>query len=119
MSYTIPRQWSHGDAPTAADMQKYSDGLTFLNAIIRPLNFATPFSTMEEAQQTWLVHAKRYLIYASTGRIIDPAGIGADVDLSSDNDINTYDLDEIDWLTSGKLYQVNGCSCALEDEQEA
>lgn len=115
MSYTPPRQWHHGDTPTAADMNIYSAGLTLLGALIRSLNWATPYSTMDDTQQVWLVHSKRYLHYVSTGEIIDPAGVGEAVSLSSPNAVDTYDLDEITWLLPGKLYQIVGCSCAFED----
>lgn len=117
MSYTPPKQWRHGDQPDGAEMQKYSDGLNFLNAILggQQLNFAVPFSRMEDAQEYWLVHKRRYLIYRSTGKIHDPTGANEPISLSNPEEINIYDLDQIIWMTPGKLYRVVGCSVCMED----
>lgn len=117
MSYAVPRQWSHSDQPAAVDMQKYSDDLTFLAASIgnAARNLAVPYSLAEDTQTYWLVHAQHYLLFVSSGKIIDPAGVGDEVSLSTEETIGSYDLDTIPWLVYGKLYQVIGCSCCFED----
>ena len=119
MSYSTPKQWSHGDQPTAENMQKYSDSLNYLYAAIGSgqLNFAVPYSRMEDAQEFWLVHKRRYLIYKSTGKIYDPTGANNPISLSNPADINVYDLEQIVWMTPGKLYRVVGCSVCMEDDR--
>ena len=118
MAYQVPKQWSHGDQPTAADMQKYSDALNALNASFGSAfyNFATPYSLYDDTQEYYFVHARQYLIYTSTGTIEDPAGVEASVTLSSSGVFNSYDLDQVGWLTYGMLYQVIGCSVCLESD---
>lgn len=117
MSYAVPRQWSHGDQPVATDMQKYSDGLAYLepllDAVIR--NHAHPYSLYEDTQEFWLIHTQRYLVFSSTGRIVDPAAVGEDVSLSTDGTYGGHDLDAIPWMSYGKLYKVIGCSVCFED----
>lgn len=117
MSYTPPKQWSHGDQPDAAELNKYSDGLTYLNSMIggSQLNPAVFYSQMEDGQLFYLVHKRRYLLYVSTGAIEDPAGVNASISLGNTQAINVYDLEQVAWLTPGKLYRVKGCSCCIED----
>ena len=117
MAYQAPTQWSHGDEVCASKMQKYSDSIAYLYSLTTTAgrNYATPFSQMADTQQFWFVHTHRYLIYVSTGVISDPSGIGDDVTLSSDESINSYDLDTIPWLNYGSLYKIVGCSVCMED----
>ena len=118
MSYAAPKQWSHGDQPVATDMQKYSDGLNYLDGMFGATryNHAYPYSLYEDTQDFWLVHQARYRVFASSGKIVDPAGVGEEVSLStSDAVYGGYDLDSVLWLAYGKLYRVIGCSVCFED----
>jgi len=122
MSYATPKQWSHGDQPEAIDLQKYSDGLEYLYSALGDggkLNFAVPYSQMEDAQEFWLTHKRRYLIYRSTGKIHDPTGANEPISLSNPSTFNSYDLEQIIWMTPGKLYKVVGCSVCFEDDTGA
>ena len=104
MAYAVPKQWSHGDQPAATDMQKYSDGLNYLDGMFGATRYF------------WLVHQACYLVFTSTGRIVDPAGVEDDVSISpGDKTYGSYDLATIQWLVYGKLYRVIGCSVCFED----
>jgi hypothetical protein len=118
MAYVVPKQWSHGDQPATADTQKYSDSLAYLKTLFgdKAYNWATPYSLYPDTQDLWLVHSRRYLVYVSSGRIVDPAGVGEDVSLSTDSTFGSYDLDSISWMSYGKLYRVIGCSVCTEDD---
>lgn len=120
MAYQVPPQWSHGDQPTAALMQKYSDALNSLYTAIGTVGYnpATPFSQYEDTQEYTLAHSQRWLIYLSTGVIEDPAGVNDDVPLSNvgTGTINSYDLDQVPWLAYGQDYRVIGCSAVMESD---
>jgi hypothetical protein len=117
MAYAVPKQWAHGDQPAAADMQKYSDSLAYLKTLCGDTahNWAIPYSLYADTQDFWLVHSRRYLVYVSAGRIVDPALIGEDVSLSAETTFGSHDLDSISWMYYGKLYRVIGCSVCTED----
>lgn len=98
-------------------MQKYSDGLTYLNTAIGvAYNWAVPYSQMPDTQTYYLIHSQQYLVYKSTGRIVDITGTNDDISLDDGDTYNSYDLDTIDWLAYGDLYRVVGCSVCMEDE---
>ena len=118
MAYAVPKQWSHGDQPAATDMQKYSDGLNYLDGMFGATRYnrAYPDSLYDDTQDFWLVHQACYLVFTSTGRIVDPAGVEDDVSISpGDKTYGSYDLATIQWLVYGKLYRVIGCSVCFED----
>lgn len=120
MAYSPPKQWNHGDIVTATELQKYSDGLNAINAVLSTVgyrNYGTPFSTFDDNQIYYVVHSKRYLIYWSSGQIVDLSGVNENVELPNDSEFeyNVYDLDSIDWLDYGELYQILGCSVVFED----
>lgn len=123
MAYSTPEQWSHGDVPTAAKMNKYSDSL---NALYALANNATMPAQLWSYENFWpgtwdnsnyyFVHRYRWLIYRGDGEIVDPSGVGATVDVSgSGSDILAYDLDAIEWMTPGKLWQAKDFVFCLED----
>jgi hypothetical protein len=122
MAYSTPKQWSHGDTVPAAEMQKYSDGLDAIKPMIGEThyNWVILYSNMEDAQEFWLVHKKRWLIYKSTGvvRHASDTTTYPDVSLSDTGGICAADLDqEVDWLVPGQLYSVIGCSVCYEDDE--
>lgn len=121
MAYSVPPTWSHGDTVSAANMQKYSDGLTAIEPSFPPekITWAHAASMMEDTQTFFIVHKARWLIYKSTGEIqhpTDPTTYPA-VSLSDTETINAADVDqEVSWLVPGMLYKVVGCSVCYEDE---
>lgn len=62
-------------------------------------------------------HTFQYLIFGSTGQIIDPTGLGSPVSLSDpETGFGVYNLEDIDWLTYGMVYRVEGVDWAREVE---
>jgi hypothetical protein len=122
MSYSTPKTWAHGDTVSAANMQKYSDGLDAIKPLFptQKINWAQPQSLMDDAQENWIVHKARWLIYKSTGEVTHPTDPTTypNVSLSDTGGVCAFDLDAgVDWLVVGQLYRVIGCSIAYEDEQ--
>jgi hypothetical protein len=118
MAYAIPPQWSHGNQPTAVLMTKYADALNDLYTGIGTVGYnpATPYSQYVDTQEYTFAHSQQYLIYVSSGAIHDPTGVETDVSLGNSGDINSYDLDQVGWLTYGKAYYVIGCSACMESD---
>src|SRR5574343_404764 len=106
MAYSVPKRWSHGGTVSAANMQKYSDGLNALDAAIpkEKISWGVGYSNMEDTQTFYLIHKARWLIYKSTGEVqhpTDPTTYPA-VSLSDTGGICAADLDaEVDWLVPG------------------
>lgn len=119
MAYQVPNQWSHADRISATALNKYSDSIVAINAasVNGGLNFAIPYSTMIDAQEYWVVHSKPFLIYASTGVLVDPTGVNDDITLSSETTYNSYSVESVPWLFYGDIYKVVGCSVCFEDER--
>ena len=62
-------------------------------------------------------HTFPYLIFGSTGKIIDPTGGGSDVTISDpETGYGVYNLEGIEWLTYGMVYRVEGVTWAREVE---
>lgn len=62
-------------------------------------------------------HTFPFLIFGSTGEIIDPSGVGSPVTLTDpDSGYGVYDLTGVDWLTYGMVYRVEGVTWAREVE---
>lgn len=118
MAYTPPEQWSHGDYPTAAKMNKYKDGLDAIYAAFGtyPINPAVA-RRISPTQGYYFLHSHRWLLYRGAGTIEDSAGVGETINLSEAEDMGwtNFDLDTIDWMRPGKLYQVQGVIACLED----
>lgn len=73
-------------------------------------------STAQDSCLTFF-HTFPYLIFGSTGQIIDPTGFGSPVMLSDpDTGYGIYNLESIDWLTYGMIYRVEGVDWAREVE---
>jgi hypothetical protein len=107
---------------SAASVQKYSDGLDAIKPLFptQQINWAQPQSLMDDAQENWIVHKARWLIYKSTGEVTHPTDPTTypNVSLSDTGGVCAFDLDAgVDWLVVGQLYRVIGCSIAYEDEQ--
>lgn len=117
MAYSVPDQWAHGDVPTAAKMNKYSDGLTALTSWLgQYVGMATP---KNNGQTLYLVHQWRWLWYistaASTATISDPSGVNSDVTLADATAMTVYDLSNVTWLVQGTPYELTGFDYVSED----
>ena len=123
MSYSAPDHWQHGDEPTAAAMNKYSDSLEALHAILGdaarhylvPQNFDVEEPSLDHG--FYGVHRLRWLIYRGDGELVDPSGAGATITLSGNGAAwIAYDLDGVEWMTPGRLYQLKDVIVAFEND---
>lgn len=105
-------------------MQKYSDGLDAVHAITGDAarNHAVlwsyeNYSASFTGSDYYLVHRFRYLVYRGDGELVDPSGVYATQTLTGDgNNYIALDLEDIAWLTPGRLYQVKDCIFCLESD---
>jgi hypothetical protein len=121
MAYQVPPRWSHSDLPTAAEFNKYSDGLDHLESVLG-LGLQMASRQRQTGETFFLVRAWRWLHYRSvvseTATIVDPSGVGSPVSLpNSTSAIVAYDLESVGWLFQGQVYQVTGADVAVEDFQ--
>ena len=128
MAYEIPKVWTHGDIPTAADMNKYSDGenamyasgafklhvpvtLSRFDLTILDTIWAIPAVTLVYT----MVHRLRWLIYKGSGLM----SFGSDsATLTDHGGTNTLDLETIGWLEYGMIYSITGVTWVVEDWNE-
>lgn len=113
---TVPREWAHGDAPTAADMTSYSTALTEAHTALGDIAVQPLYVKISEAEFC-LRHIYRYLHFTSSGKLVDPAGVNDAIGLSEDGDTNhgVLDLESVHWLGYGAYYYVTGVSACVED----
>ena len=117
MAYIAPNRWSHGDYPTAANMNKYKTGLDDIYARIGTVGInPTVCFRKSGVESFWLMHQQRWLLYRGEGKIVDPAGAGEDVALSGAGaEWFSYDLLQVEWIYPGKLYHVDDLDACFED----
>lgn len=114
MAYSKPTYWTHGDIPTAVNLNKYSADLNQIHTEIGDVarNPASPKTT--SGSYYTFVHRYRWLYFESTGKIESIDG-SQSVSISEQNDtVTLYDLDSVNWLYYGSLYKVTGVSFAVE-----
>lgn len=116
-SYAAPQQWARGDSVSAANLNKYKGALDAARGLLGDERFvwAVRQNNTEDRgyffNNTW-----RWLHYIGTGNIVDAADVGEDVTLTGDGlTVQTYDLQGVDWLTPGMLYEVKDVMFAVED----
>lgn len=128
MAYSTPTRWAHGDTPTAAKLQPYSDDLNYIHAITgdKLLNIAAPQKhsrafgvTTDEGEDLTgfcFKHVHRWLTFLGDGTLSDiTESPDYQVSLSEvDNTYTTYDLDSVSWLSYGEFYIVRLCTMAVE-----
>lgn len=123
MAYTAPTRWGHGDQPNSANTQPYSDDLTVIHDIIgdEGRNYAVLWNadlwpaSYGSMGAYYMQHRYRYLIYRGEGELEDPSGAGETIALSGDgSSLIAYDLNDVEWMTDGKLYRVDSCVVCLE-----
>ena len=118
MAYSVPTRWTHGDIPTAALMQPYSDSLEYIHdrqgdTLINPPSYGLAGSGTYQ----YMVHRYRWLAYDDNGVIADPTGVNADVTLSDPGSTDYYDLDTISWMAPGTIYEIQDLDWCMEVEQ--
>lgn len=117
MSYSVPPRWSHGDIPDATAMNKYSDSLDAIYAVLGDAQMFFPAAAAipaEDNDQHYLIHRYRWLWFEGAGAIEDPSGAGDDVTLSDDGAPTRVDLRSVSWLAPGMLYKVTGSTWCME-----
>ncbi len=122
MAYQVPPAWSHGDVPTAAKMNTYSNGQSATKALldVSDKNVTSPVFDGDEDDAIWVfTHLNRYLIYDDECDVYEYGGISNSNRTSltepPEGEIGIYDLDAIGWLTYGMRYVVEGTAWAIED----
>ena len=111
---TIP-VFSHGQKPTASNMNAFKTVLDAANAALSGGTIQLPAVHQSESA-FGLLHCYRYLHFASTGTLTDIQGVYPDVSLSEDSDGHgVLDLDSLGWLNYGRPYEVTGVTWCQED----
>lgn len=117
MAYTVPHQWTRGDAVTAARLNLYRDALNEINSLAQYVggSVAVPYDT--DFDNFELQHVHRWLHYDGNGTIINVNDATQTVGLSEgdNNQPAVYDLDSVGWLHYGGYYIVDGCDWCAED----
>lgn len=110
-------QWVVGQVPTATLMNQYGTALNEAHVLLgdSAVNGAA-YDPKTSGTVFYLRHTHRFLLYHSTGQIVDFAKVGDSVALSSPNGATqgVYDLETVSWLTYGMLYSVTGVSTCME-----
>lgn len=121
MAYERPKQWEHGDIPTAADFNHYTNSLIYLNPFFVVRAFHTARKDNGGDGVTFAVTKRfrwfHYIVASGKddGQIQDPAGVFEAVALDKGSGgWVVLDLNGIDWLTPGFLYLVEDVAVALE-----
>lgn len=116
MAYAAITPFAHGQQLAAAPLTQLADNLDAIHAILEDVQKFYPAAAVvsgEPNDQHYFIHRYRWLWFKDTGAIVDPAGAGASVNVSGDTPTRV-DLRTVSWLTQGKLYQVTGCTWAME-----
>lgn len=110
------RTFTHGDRPTAADMNEIKAQLDKARPLLEAGNIQLPAERIEVGGSASFLRSYRYLHFWSNGLLVDPAGVAKDVSLSEgENGRGVVDLDSLDWIPIGKYYRVEGVNFAQED----
>lgn len=127
MAYQVPPRWAHGNTLSAANLNKYSDGLNDIHTVIGDQVFvqAVPLViTQWSVHKVWvgqavnktawltMPHKARYLCYQGEGKL--ESYNGDKTTLSNQAAFNVFDLETVDWLWYGRLYKITGCTMAVE-----
>lgn len=116
-SYVVPQQWARGDTVSAANLNKYKGALDAAHGLLGDDRFVWAVrQNNTEDRGYFLNNTWRWLHYVGTGNIVDAADVGEDVTLTGSGlTVQTYDLQSVDWLTPGMLYEVKDAMFAVED----
>lgn len=109
--------WVEGDQPTATLLNEYRTALIEAHDGLGDLGgWSLAQIRINEARFT-LLHTHRYLHFTSVGQIMALDGSNAQDINEDESGVGVLDLDTLDWLVYGQLYQVNGVSVCMEDWQ--
>jgi hypothetical protein len=116
IAYSPPPVWNHGDIPTAALLQTYSDSLNAIYAILGDDNTEPAIEELRDGKQAIFIHRFRWLHFRDGGTMRQYGGTeDTQVALTADaNENKVMDLDTISWLTYGMLYEVEGVKFVFE-----
>lgn len=124
MSYVASTPAEHATLVTTTQLNRTSDNIQALyDALgadaINPAACGsaehTNHVTETEGSSLMMFHTFRWLAYGSSGEIVDPTGIGTSGSLSDAGvGVNYFDLDGLDWLSYGMMYEVTGVVYARE-----
>lgn len=127
MSYSPTEDVNEGEVVSHATFQSIKDNIYAIYDALGTdaINEAAAYnpehgehSFVTEGSFLTIFHTFRYLAYGSTGEIVDPSGIGANVSVTdpATGKIGYYDLEGVDWMTYGMVYRVEGVTWAREVE---
>lgn len=98
--------------PTAAQLNAIGASQVAVDAQYIGANVENAVPKQSGDGDYWILrHVHRWLIYTSTGELIDLSGANDAVSLS---DGNLFDLNSVSWLATGAFYAVSGCEAAME-----
>lgn len=102
--------------PTAAQLNALDAAITALENVTDGVPRQWPAQEYGGAESSWLFRRKfRWLLYSSTGELVDPFGVEDAVTLSdAPGTYGLVDLDTVSWLAGGRFYGVTGCTYAVE-----
>lgn len=126
MSFTPTGKVNEGQVVSHTTFQTIKDNIYAIYDMVGTdeINHAAAYNpehgvhaAITEGSFLTIFHTFKYLAFGSTGKIVDPSNVGADVSISDpDTGFGVYDLESIDWLTYGMVYRVEGVTWAREIE---
>lgn len=104
--------------PTAAQLNAIGDDQVALDAIYPGVQTQQLAEESTVSGTAWgFVRVHRWLLYNSTGELVDASGDNDATALPDPDDpseIGVLDLDTVTWLAPGMFYRVTGCAVAWE-----
>lgn len=104
--------------PTAAQLNAISQSQAGLYAIGQGKAQELMAAEWGGPGSIWLFQrVHRWLLYDSTGLLVDPSGIEDDISLPDPETagvLGVKDLNTVPWLAPGMFYRVTGCAVAWE-----
>lgn len=126
MSFTATPRVEQGSVVSHTTFQSIKDNIyaVYDNIGTEDINMAAAYnpehgmhSFQTEGSFLTIFHTYKYLVYGSTGQIVDPSGVGTAITISDpDTGYGIYDLEGVSWMTYGMMYRVEGVTWAREVE---
>ena len=126
MSFTPTERVDQGDVVSSTTFQNIKDNIYAIYDMIgtEDINVAAAYNPEHgihylQTEDSFLTifHTYQYLVFGSSGQVVDPSGIGASVSLSDpDSGYGILELEGVNWLTYGMMYRVEGVTWAREVE---
>lgn len=115
--YTPPARFSHGDYPTAANINTFKTGLDAIHDVAGDIAINPAVLHRGITVHSYvIVHKYRWLLHLGGGRIDDPFEGEDSVTFDGESDEwRTFDLTQIEWMTLGRVYQVEALVACIED----